>query len=60
MKHVTFLTTLATLSRATCDKSKLAPADLDILNAIPGEGDAPSLADADCRPAVDTLSAQAS
>jgi len=60
MKHVTFLTTLATLSRAICDKSEPAPAGPDILNAIPGGGDAPSLADADCRPAVDTLSAHAS
>ena len=50
MKHVTFLTTLATLSRVGPDS----------LNAIPGRGDAPSLADADCRTAVDTLSAQAS
>lgn len=55
MKHVTFLTTLA-----TCDKSELAPAGPDTLNAIPGGGDAPSPANADCRPAVDTLSAHAS
>ena len=68
MKHVTFMTTLATLPLATCEKSKEAPAGMDPLhaaalrgnNAMPARGGNPLLAVADDQAAADDLAAQAS